>query len=146
MLDFKLSAVQLTSPERNLQNALIQSRSFRDDVHGSLFQQSGSASPLLRVTDHLFQHSFSTAGTNAGAQSHAVGAACQGSKLILTFVFRVCLSFYDADTLSQQQFQKNVQADGCTKARNHAFNTASQRGFCLDSVLMVNKLNNLDYF
>ncbi|GKE46971.1 hypothetical protein Tco_1478229, partial [Tanacetum coccineum] len=127
MLDFELSAVQLTSPERNLQNALIQSRSFRDDVHGSLFQQSGSESSSAGHRSSVSAHPFSIAGTNTGAQSHAVGAACQGSKLILTFVFRVCLSFYDADTLSQQQFQKNVQADGCTKARNHAFNTASQR-------------------
>nr|GEU36456.1 glycogen phosphorylase 1-like [Tanacetum cinerariifolium] len=39
MLDFELSAVHLTSLERDLQNGLIQSRSFQDDVYGLLFQE-----------------------------------------------------------------------------------------------------------
>nr|GEX30225.1 hypothetical protein [Tanacetum cinerariifolium] len=42
MLDFEHLAVRLTSPEHDLQTALMESRSFRDDVYRSLFQQSGS--------------------------------------------------------------------------------------------------------
>ncbi|GKB33180.1 hypothetical protein Tco_0872581 [Tanacetum coccineum] len=61
---------------------------------------------------YVSAHPLSTAGTNAGAQSQAHGAACQRSKLTLTFVFRVYLSFYDAVTFSQQQFQKMFRLTG----------------------------------
>ncbi|GJX39099.1 hyaluronan/mRNA-binding protein [Tanacetum coccineum] len=39
VLDFVHSAVRLTSPERDSQTTLMKSRSLRDDVYGSLFQQ-----------------------------------------------------------------------------------------------------------
>nr|GEW75123.1 hypothetical protein [Tanacetum cinerariifolium] len=66
---------------------------------GSVETQGASSSVGHR--SFVSVHPFSTAGTNACAQSHPVGAACQG---------------------------KNVQAYRCTNARNRALNTASQRG------------------
>nr|GEU52041.1 hypothetical protein [Tanacetum cinerariifolium] len=42
VLDFEHSAIHLTSPERDLQIALMESRSLRGDIYGSLFQQSRS--------------------------------------------------------------------------------------------------------
>ncbi|GKE05567.1 hypothetical protein Tco_1397585 [Tanacetum coccineum] len=42
MMDFENSAVCLPSNEGGLENTLMESRSFRNDLYGSLFQQSGS--------------------------------------------------------------------------------------------------------
>ncbi|GKD38958.1 hypothetical protein Tco_1259165 [Tanacetum coccineum] len=41
-MDFENSAVCLPSNEGGLENTLMESRSLRDDLYGSLFQQSGS--------------------------------------------------------------------------------------------------------
>ncbi|GJY90115.1 DNA topoisomerase 2, partial [Tanacetum coccineum] len=50
MLDFEHSAVRLTSTEHDLNSVLMESRSFRDDLYGSLFQQSGSVSNRRPLT------------------------------------------------------------------------------------------------
>nr|GEU67935.1 helitron helicase-like domain-containing protein [Tanacetum cinerariifolium] len=42
VLDFEHSAIRLTSPERDLQTALMESESLHGDIYGSLFQQSRS--------------------------------------------------------------------------------------------------------
>nr|GEZ55110.1 hypothetical protein [Tanacetum cinerariifolium] len=68
LLDFQDSVVHFTSPKRDLQNALMESKSFRDDVYGSLFQQTGSVETRasvengsLYVSTNARGHAFSTA-------------------------------------------------------------------------------------
>ncbi|GJZ22368.1 zinc knuckle CX2CX4HX4C containing protein [Tanacetum coccineum] len=125
-MDFQHSAAHLTSPKRDLQNALMESKSFRDDIYGSLFQQTGSvetrgessyAGHISSVSAQL----FSSATTTTDTHNHSFNAAYQRR-------YASSASHLSSVSSHVSTSVENGSRYISANARGHAFSTASQRG------------------
>ncbi|GJX05552.1 hypothetical protein Tco_0191468 [Tanacetum coccineum] len=141
-MNFQHSAAHLTSPKRDLQNALMESKSFRDDVYGSLFQQTGSVETRDEFSSAGYSPSvsaqlFSSATTTTDTHNHSFNAAYQrstpssASHLSSVSTHRFSSTETNANTQTHSSNAAYQRKNGSryisANARGHAFSTASQR-------------------